>query len=55
MVNKTRRKLSLLKDAIKEFPSLDFTVQLDKLKTTALMFGDYETAVMIRKFEKELK
>lgn len=47
--NKTRRKFELLKDM--KCDELDFTVQIEKLKTMAIMYGDWLLASEIKLYQ----
>ena len=47
--NKTRRKFELLKDM--KCDELDFTVQIEKLKTMAIIYGDWLLASEIKLYQ----
>lgn len=53
MKTKIEKKFDLLKSM--EYSELDFHLYAEKLKTNALMLGDYELAAQIRLFQLENK
>lgn len=51
--NKTRRKFDLVKTL--NLSELDFSRYLEKIKTEALMYSDYELAAEIRLYQIKIK